>query len=509
MGEVMSNFNNAKILMDVIANAEQDKIALQTPDGISLTYSNILSQIKRINNQLQNIGITPGDRVAMILPNAIETVICFISAASVGTAAPLNPGYKRDELEFYLDDTDAKVVIVPEDFDHSNLDFLSSDVIVATVVVTEEGEVSLKGIDETVTKEEYASTEHIALVLHTSGTTSRPKRVPLKHVNLLSSISNIAETYNLNNSDISLCVMPLFHVHGLVASLLSTLATSGTVVIPAGFNPLRMNQWINDFNVTWYTAVPTMHQTFVNRIKSQSKNETAQINSRLRFIRSCSSSLAPILMDDLESIFQVPVLEAYGMTEASHQMSSNPLPPSDRLPGSVGTATGIEIAIMDEEGNLLDTHEIGEVVIKGENVIDAYEDNPEANETSFTNGWFRTGDQGIIDNNGYLSLTGRLKELINRSGEKISPREIDEALMGHPKVAEAVAFAIPSTVHGEEPSAAVVVNEEVSESELISFVREKLANFKCPRRIYIVESIPRTATGKIQRRLVAEELTSS
>jgi len=190
-------------------------------------------------------------------------------------------------------------------------------------------------------------------------------------------------------------------------------------------------------------------------------------------------------------------------------MSSNPLPPSDRLPGSVGTPTGIEIAIMDEEGNLLENHELGEVVIKGKNVIDAYEDNPEANSTAFTNGWFRTGDQGVIDDNGYLSLTGRLKELINRSGEKISPREIDEALMDHPKVAEAVAFGAPSTVHGEEPSAAVVVREEVTEQELISFVREKLANFKCPRRIYIVESIPRTATGKIQRRLVSEELASS
>tara|TARA_Y100001970_G_scaffold224729_1_gene277107 strand:- start:2526 stop:4043 length:1518 start_codon:yes stop_codon:yes gene_type:complete len=505
----MSNLNNANILMDVIKNAKQDNIALKTPEGITLTYANVLNQINRINNQLQNIGVTPGDRIAMILPNAIETVICFISAASVGTAAPLNPGYKRDELEFYLDDTDAKVVIVPEDFDHSNLDFLNGDVNVATVVVTDEGEVSLKDIDDTSSSRVYASSDDVALVLHTSGTTSRPKRVPLKHSNLLSSISNIADTYNLNNSDVSLCVMPLFHVHGLVASLLSTLATSGTVVIPSGFNPLRMNQWISDFNVTWYTAVPTMHQTFVNRIKSQSKGKDAQINSELRFIRSCSSSLAPILMDDLESIFQVPVLEAYGMTEASHQMSSNPLPPSDRLPGSVGTPTGIEIAIMDEEGNLLENHELGEVVIKGKNVIDAYEDNPEANSTAFTNGWFRTGDQGVIDDNGYLSLTGRLKELINRSGEKISPREIDEALMDHPKVAEAVAFGAPSTVHGEEPSAAVVVREEVTEQELISFVREKLANFKCPRRIYIVESIPRTATGKIQRRLVSEELASS
>ena len=176
----MNEINSANILMDVIANAKQDNIALKTPEGIVLTYANILNQINRINNQLQNVGVAPGDRVAMILPNAIETVICFISAASVGTAAPLNPGYKRDELEFYLDDTDAKVVIVPEDFDHSNLDFLSSDVKVATVLVTDQGEVSLKDIDDTSSSGNYASSDDVALVLHTSGTTSRPTTVTNK-----------------------------------------------------------------------------------------------------------------------------------------------------------------------------------------------------------------------------------------------------------------------------------------------------------------------------------------
>ena len=209
-------------------------------------------------------------------------------------------------------------------------------------------------------------------------------------------------------------------------------------------------------------------------------------------------------MSDLEDLFDVPVLEAYGMTEASHQMSSNPMPPAVRLAGSVGQATGIQISIMDEKGNIKAPKNRGEVVIKGPNIFHGYEHNPEANTSSFTDGWFRTGDEGMLDVDGYLTLLGRLKEIINRSGEKISPQEIDEILLSHPSVAEAVAFGIPHSIHGEEPSAAVVLKDSVSQSELIRFCREYLADFKCPRVIHIVDQIPRTATGKIQRRLVAE-----
>jgi acyl-CoA synthetase (AMP-forming)/AMP-acid ligase II len=210
-------------------------------------------------------------------------------------------------------------------------------------------------------------------------------------------------------------------------------------------------------------------------------------------------------MQGLESAFGVPVLEAYGMTEASHQMASNPLPPGDRKPGSVGPGTGVRVGIMDAEGNLLAAGDHGEVVIQGRNVIQGYENNPEANASSFTNGWFRTGDQGFLDKAGYLTLVARIKELINRGGEKISPREIDEVLLRHPAIAEAVAFGTPHKMWGEEVAAAVVIRENtaVNESELLSYCRERLADFKCPKKIHITETIPRTATGKIQRRMVA------
>jgi acyl-CoA synthetase (AMP-forming)/AMP-acid ligase II len=324
----------------------------------------------------------------------------------------------------------------------------------------------------------------------------------LKHRNLAVSAENIIRTYNLNPSDIALIAMPLFHVHGLVASTLATLASGGAVVVPPKFNPLSFWRTVRDTRSTWYSAVPTIHSLLLARAGAERPEGAAF----LRFIRSCSAPLSPEMMHGLESAFGAPVLEAYGMTEASHQMSSNPLPPAARKPGSVGVATGIKISIMDAEGNHLPTGTAGEVVIQGPNVIEGYENNPDANRTSFTNGWFRTGDQGILDAEGYLQLTARIKELINRGGEKISPREIDELLLTHPAVGEAVCFGVPHPTWGEEVAAAIVLKGAATEPEIMAFCKERLADFKRPKKIHIVEAIPRTATGKIQRRVVAEKV---
>ncbi|MBM3458555.1 MAG: AMP-binding protein, partial [Armatimonadetes bacterium] len=293
---------------------------------------------------------------------------------------------------------------------------------------------------------------------------------------------------------------PLFHVHGLVASTLATLGSGGTVVAPARFHPLRFWPVVEGEGATWYSAVPTIHQLLLSRLREGERPAGA---ASLRFVRSCSSALAAETMLQLESRLGVPVLEAYGMTEASHQMASNPLPPDPRLPGSVGRGTGVAVAIMDEAGELLPTGTTGEVVIQGPNVTPGYESNPAANAASFTNGWFRTGDLGALDAAGYLTLLGRIKELINRGGEKISPREIDEVLLQHPAVAEAVSFGMPHATWGEEVAAAVVLQGEANEAELQRHCRAHLAEFKCPRKIYLVEAIPRTATGKVQRRHVA------
>jgi len=500
----MASSTEAKTLVEVLENGAADHPALVSPDGPTITYDSLRKQIARLMGQLKSFGIRREDRVAIVLPNGLEVIASFLAVTGVATAAPLNAAYKPDEFEFYLDDTNAKAVITGLDAGQEAVDAAPKGAIHIVVSMDDDGEINFTGPSgATPSTDPDLGADDVALVLHTSGTTSRPKRVPLTHKNLTTSLKNVAATYSLNENDVSLCIMPLFHVHGLVASTLSTFYSGGTVVVPPRFNPMNFWPVVKDHGVTWYSAVPSMHQALLTRARSGKPD----VPETLRFIRSCSASLPPIVMDELESQFGVPVVEAYGMTEAAHQMSSNPLPPGNRLPGAVGPGTGVEVAIMDEEGTLLIIGERGEVVIKGDNVITGYENNPEANATSFTNGWFRTGDEGVLDENGFLALTGRLKEMINRSGEKISPREIDEVLMDHPAVGEAVAFGIAHRVHGEEAAAAVVLTGEVTTEELVAFCKEKLADFKVPRTIHVMEEIPRGPTGKISRRFLTESFS--
>ena len=484
-------------------------LAIVDPDGISIDYSCLRHKVEILAHQLSDWGISGGDRVGIVLPNGLEMAIIFFAVSSIATACPLNPAYTREEFEFYLEDTGAKAVIVPKDGAESARESTSEDILLISSSIDSDGNLNLFPHVDLPLKSEYklAAPEDVALVLHTSGTTNRPKRVPLTHANLVSSVQNITESYQLTSEDITLCVMPLFHVHGIVASLLTTIGTGGTVVIPSRFDAIKFWEISKNYKISWFTAVPSMHNALVNRAKRRTVG--VMKNDELRFIRSCSSSLAPTLMTDLEDLFQVPVLEAYGMTEAAHQMASNPLPPRTRKSGTVGISTGVEIAIIGDHGVMLDSENIGEIVIKGSNVVSGYESNPQANSDSYMNGWFRTGDQGFVDDHGYLTLTGRIKELINRSGEKIAPREIDEVLMSHPSVDEAVAFGVPSDVHGEDINAAVLLNSEVSTAELRQFCRSRLAVFKIPRVIHIVTEIPKTASGKLQRRMVAEHFNQS
>jgi len=485
----------------LLETGEPNHAALILADH-AITYQELDDQIVQATEQLIQLGFRKGDRIGLAFPNGLEMIVSFLAASTVGTAAPLNPAYTRDEFKFYLADTTARGLIVPRHgADEARAAAREISVPVIDCAIDENGRLQFSAQEalKRASADNAKEREDIALILHTSGTTSRPKRVPLAHRNLITSARNVAHTYQLAAADVSLCVMPLFHVHGLVASTLATFATGGTVVVPPKFNPLSFWSTVREHRVTWYSAVPTIHQVLLSRSKGTRPSGAEQ----LRFIRSCSASLAPQLMSDMEATFGAPVLEAYGMTEAAHQMASNPLPPATRKPGSVGCGTNVEIGILDGTGKLLPHQTVGEVSIKGPNVFAGYEGNAQANAESFSNGWFRTGDQGQLDEQGYLTLVGRIKELINRGGEKISPREIDEALLTHPAVAEAVCFGIPDRTYGEAVAAAVVLKGEATEKELISHCRSVLSDFKCPRTIYIMETIPRTATGKIQRRNVA------
>jgi acyl-CoA synthetase (AMP-forming)/AMP-acid ligase II len=491
----------SQTLNELLEHGDARAAAIVVPGAHTLTYRQLRDEVERSAGALAQLGLRRGDRIALVLPNSVETIVMFLAAATAGTAAPLNPAYKEEEFRFYLEDTQAMAVVVPPGRGEAARRARPEGCLLIEASLDSSGHVVLQsdraGDGAT---EAGASDGDVALVLHTSGTTSRPKLVPLSQSNLHASAKNIAATYRLSPNDVAMCVMPLFHVHGLMASTMATLSSGGTVVVPPAFDAMTFWPAVQEHGATWYSAVPTMHQMLLLR----NRGERPAGAERLRFIRSSSSALSPEIMRQLESRFGTPVLEAYGMTEASHQMASNPLPPGDRRPGTVGVETGIRIGVMDESGGLLPAGDRGEVVIQGPTVLDAYANNPQANANSFVDGWFRTGDQGFLDADGYLSLVGRLKEMINRGGEKIAPREVDDVLLQHPAVAEAVAFGSPHPAWGEEVAAAVVLKGPATEKELIAFARERLADHKVPKKLYLVEQIPRTATGKIQRRSVAE-----
>jgi len=499
---------------DLLRVGDDDAISLSGLDRAALRYSELRAQVARTVAELNELGIGRNDRVAIVLPNGPEMATAFISIASGATTAPLNPAYKRDEFDFYLSDLNAKALLVEAGSDSPAIEAaLERNIQVLDLCVVENapaGAFSLQSRsssnEEPMTNGGLAHADDIALVLHTSGTTSRPKIVPLTHTNICKSARNIQKTLQLGASDVCLNIMPLFHIHGLMAAVLATLGTGGAVFAAPGFDAFRFFAWLDIAQPTWYTAVPTMHQAILGRAR---RNQSSIDQARLRFIRSSSSSLPAQVLLELEKTFGVPVVEAYAMTEASHQMTCNQLPPGLRKPGTVGCAAGPDVRIMDESGpELLGRGETGEIVIRGANVTTGYENNPKANADCFVDGWFRTGDQGILDDDGYLTITGRLKEIINRGGEKISPREIDDVLMDHEAVQQVVTFAMPHKSLGEEVAAAVVLYDgsEADEKSIRSFAAERLASFKVPRKIIFLDEIPKGATGKLQRIGLAEKL---
>jgi acyl-CoA synthetase (AMP-forming)/AMP-acid ligase II len=477
---------------DLMAGGES-AVALIEPDaGRRVSTGELRDEVATLAGKLAAAGIERGDRVSLILPDGPQFVRFVLATTALGAAAaPLNPAYAVDEFRFYLEDLEPRVVLT------------ASGEAGAARRAAPEG---MRFLD--VDGDELASLDpasypgaepdDVALVLHTSGTTSRPKQVPLLHRNLAASARGITEFYELGESDVSYCAMPLFHVHGLVASVLAPLAGGGSVIVPTRFVPGRFLRSAHDGGATWVSAGPTLHGMILDKLDGETI-------PTLRFTRSCSSALSAELFERCEAAYGVPMVEAYGMTEASHQMSSNPLPPGERKAGSVGVPSpGVGIRIVDDEGNDV---EVGEVAIQGPGVTGGYVANPEANAQSFFGDhWFRTGDRGRFDADGYLVLEGRLKELIIRGGENISPFEIEDVLTAHPLVADSVAFSIPDPRYGEEVGAAVVLTGESDEAALRSWCSERLAAFKVPRRIFVLEEIPRTPTGKLQRARIGARL---
>ena len=505
-----------------------DAPALLAPDRRAGTYADLRRQVDRVAATLRDAGLGHRARIAVCVPNGPEAASAALSVAAAATCAPLNPAYQAGEFRFYLEDARADAVIVLQS-ERGAIRDVAAELGLAVIEMVVDPAApagcfelrpagtalrragSASAAADTADNAETAETGRwpspgdVALILHTSGTTARPKIVPLSQANLVASARSIAAHLALSPDDRCLNVMPLFHIHGLVGALLATLAGGGSLVCTPGFDERAFFDWVTEFEPTWYTAVPTIHQAIV---ANGAAYRSRAPSHRFRFARSSSAALPPTTLAALESLLGAPVLEAYGMTEASHQMATNPLPPRARKPGSVGLPAGVEIAILDDAGRELAQGATGEIAIRGPGVTAGYENNPEANAKAFTHGWFRTGDQGRLDTDGYLVIAGRLKEIVNRGGEKVSPREVDEALLEHPDVAQAVAFALPHPSLGEDLAAAVVPKSGCTpdEAQLRGFLLSRLAGFKVPSRIVFVDAIPKGPTGKVQRTSLHEKL---
>ncbi|KAJ9116132.1 hypothetical protein QFC20_000810 [Naganishia adeliensis] len=510
------------------SSSDAKAITIPGPDARHLSYPELATYVQQFAKQLQSVGVKGGDVVSMSLGNGLDFVGGFFATGAIrAVSAPLNPAYSQSEISFYLKDTQSSVLLIASSPSGAKPATIKAgkECGVKVVTVSPEGKTGVrlevvyepkagkgKGLGMVANKNQGDGSGKVlegdvALVLHTSGTTGRPKAVPLTHLNLLTTMRNICNTYEFTPQDRGLLVMPLFHVHGLVCGLLAPLLAGSSVVIPPKFSAHTFWRDFTTEHCNWYTAVPTIHSILLS-------TPLPSPIPKIRFIRSCSSSLSPTVFHKLEETFHAPVLEAYAMSEAAHAMCGSPLPKNGpRFPGSVGKPQGVELTIRSvSDGSELKQGERGEVCIRGKNVMLGYVNNEKANKEGYWDGgergrWFRTGDEGYLTEQGYLVLTGRLKELINRGGEKISPIELDSALLALDGVAEAVAFGVEDAKYGEKVWAAVVPKSgaKLDELKLKRALEEKVAKFKIPERIIFTSAIPKTATGKIQRRHVRDK----
>jgi len=502
--EVKADRNRTTIpeLILSIAAQRPGQAALLAVDTSPLSYSRLAEQITLHAAQLRAVIPSETSVAALVLPNGPLMAAAFLSLSRTMACAPLNSGYREEEFLFYLEDLQADFLVTSSLFGPSARAAAGKLGIrileIETAASAAAGSFSFRCVNTPVTTRLPAvDPDSTALLLHTSGTTSRPKLVPLSHRNLCTSAANIAASLKLDRHDICLNVMPLFHVHGLIGATLSSLVAGAGICCTPGFDPVQFSDWMKRIHPTWWTAVPTMQHA----ILEQARRERTIPAPGLRFIRSSSAPLPPQILVGLEEAFQVPVIEAYGMTEASHQITTNPLPPQVHKPGSVGIPRGIEVGITARDGSFLPAGQKGEVSLRGSTVTRGYLNTPDANEAAFFNGWFRTGDEGYLDEDGYLVLTSRIKEIINRGGEKIAPREVDEALLSHPEILEALCFSVPHPRLGEDVAAAVVLQtgRNLAANEIRSYTAARLADFKVPSRVYFLDEIPKGNTGKPQR----------
>jgi acyl-CoA synthetase (AMP-forming)/AMP-acid ligase II/acyl carrier protein len=469
----------------------------------TLSHAQLFEATQRVWPWLASCGIAPSARIAVLMPAGMDLSICCLAIACQAVCIPLHAGLAETELQALLGDAKADAVLgMPGDAMTARL---AQKLGLTALVFNRQQWLETPSEMKPHGDQRWSEPDETAFVLFTSGTTGKPKRVPLTQRQILGSAHRIARHLELNPEDRALCVMPVYHSHGLIGGLLTPLAAGSSVVCAPAFDASEFLRWVSDFRPTWYTASPTIHHAVVDQVSRHGAGAPAHA---FRLIRSASSALPAEQLARIEDVWRVPVIESYGMTETATQLASNPLPPAPRKAGSVGRPVGAELRVIDREGHALPTGQTGAVIARGPSVFNGYEDAPETDAEAFRDGWFLTGDLGRFDEDGYLFLTGRTKEQINRGGEKISPFEVEQALMRLPGVAQAVAYPVDHPTLGEDIHAAVVpaADSAVAGPFLRSCLFGVIADFKVPAFIHVVDQIPTGAGGKVQRRSLRQQV---
>ncbi|HTX96748.1 MAG TPA: FadD7 family fatty acid--CoA ligase [Mycobacterium sp.] len=489
-----------------------------TADRIPVSYRELLHLVDHLAAQLKQGGLLPGDRVALRAGSNAEFVVALLAASRAELiAVPLDPALPVSELQVRSQAAGARAVLV-DDAALGDVGDAAGQTLPCWPIAVTAGHaetapaVSLDAA--TAPKHEFATPTGLrdddAMIMFTGGTTGMPKMVPWTHSNIATSVRAIVAGYGLGPRDATVAVMPLYHGHGLLAALLATLVSGGSVLLPARGRFSAHSFWddIHAVRASWYTAVPTIHQILLERAKTDQPSHAA-----LRFIRSCSAPLTAETAQALQDTFSAPVVCAFGMTEATHQVATTRIGSIDHrenpaaTPGLVGRSTGPEIGIVGSDGRPVPVDTVGEVWLRGPTVVRGYLGDPAITAANFTDGWLRTGDLGTLSPNGDLIIRGRIKELINRGGEKISPERVEGVLASHPDVMEVAVFGVPDKVYGETVAAVIVPRGDATPTpeELAEFGRERLAPFEVPVSFQQASELPHTAKGSLDRRAVAEK----
>ncbi|MBV8862319.1 MAG: fatty acid--CoA ligase family protein [Mycobacterium sp.] len=474
-----------------------------TAERLRISYRDLLGLVDELAGQLTQAGLLTGDRVALRAPSSAEFVVGLLAASRAGlVVVPLDPALPVADQGARITAAGARVVLVDGDVNDAEptLPLWPISVSASPIAVHLDSAMApsaaIAGPD--------GLRPDDALIMFTGGTTGAPRMVPWTHDNIASSVGNVIASYRLGPDDATVAVMPLFHGHGLIAALLSTLASGGTVLIPAHgrFSAHTFDDDIDAASATWFTAVPTIHQILLGRKAADAQAHRVP----LRFLRSCSAALNPETAEALQTAFAAPVLSAYGMTEATHQIASTSETATETA-GLVGRSTVVQVQIVGDDGRPCPPDAVGEIWVRGPTVVRGYLANPSATEQTFTDGWLHTGDLGSLSQAGELTLRGRIKEMINRGGEKISPERVEGVLSGHPSVLEAAVFGVSDPLYGETVAAVIVPGSSATPTadELAEFCQQRLAAFEVPAKIVVSTELPHTAKGSIDRRTVAKQ----